>query len=104
VRLYRQADGFHPHGVEAIHIPVAIWAGAKDPIVKDDAELHTMFGPRADYRLVPNAGHFAWLAPCNAMLKGIAPEICADPPGFRRTAFLASFQQAAITFFRAKLK
>jgi predicted dienelactone hydrolase len=97
-------DGFYPHGVDAIRIPVTVWAGAKDPIVRDDAALHTMFGPRADYRLVPNAGHFAWLAPCNAMLNGIAPEICADPPGFKRAAFLTSFQQTAIAFFRAKLK
>lgn len=98
------ADGFFPHGVDAVTIPVSIWAGARDPIVKDDNELHTMFGSRANYHLIPDAGHFAYLTPCTAMLKSIAPDICTDPAGFNRTAFLESFRNAAITYFKDNLK
>ena len=98
------SEGFDPHGLDAVRIPVSIWASAKDTIVTDAALLHDQFGARAEYYVVPDAGHFAFLTPCNDWLKSLAPEICENPPGFDRAAFLTGFQKAAASFFKANLK
>jgi len=52
---------------------------------------------------VPNAGHFAFLAPCTLALAAVAPEICYDPEGFDRAAFHREFNPAVVTFFNGKL-
>jgi predicted dienelactone hydrolase len=98
------ASGFAPHGTDPVGIPVSIWIGTGDTIVPDATLLPSLFGTRADYRLVPNAGHFAFLTPCSDWLKSLAPEICQDKAGFDRAAFLTGFQQDAIAFFKAALK
>jgi predicted dienelactone hydrolase len=54
--------------------------------------------------VVPNAGHFSFLAPCTPMLRQYAPAIiCTDPAGFDRTAFHSEFNPAVVAFFKAKL-
>jgi predicted dienelactone hydrolase len=53
--------------------------------------------------VVPNAGHFAFLAPCTPALAAAAPEICRDPAGFDRAAFHREFNPAVVAFFKAKL-
>jgi predicted dienelactone hydrolase len=53
--------------------------------------------------VVPNAGHFAFLAPCTPALESIAPEICRDPAGLDRAAFHREFNPAVVAFFKAKL-
>ena len=58
---------------------------------------------KPEYHVVPNAGHFAFLAPCSAGLKSIAPDICRDPAGFDRAAFHREFNAAVVAFFKAKL-
>jgi predicted dienelactone hydrolase len=52
---------------------------------------------------VPNAGHFAFLAPCTPMAERYAAEICRDPAGFDRAAFHREFNPAVVAFFKAKL-
>jgi hypothetical protein len=49
------------------------------------------------------AGGFAYLAPCNEILQSAAAEICVDPKGFDRGAFLRTFQRQVIAFYRKAL-
>jgi predicted dienelactone hydrolase len=56
-----------------------------------------------EVHLVPRADHFAFLAPCNAALSRLAPQVCTEIPGFDRTAFHRDFNAAVIAFFRKQL-
>jgi predicted dienelactone hydrolase len=53
--------------------------------------------------VVPNAGHFAFLAPCAPALARVAPERCRDRVGFDRATFHREFNSAVVAFFNAKL-
>ncbi len=84
-------------------IPVQLWVSAEDAVVTDAASARHWLA-RADYHAVPGAGHFPTLAPCGTILATMAPEICSDPPGFDRVAFLAGFQRDVVAFFRRWLE
>jgi predicted dienelactone hydrolase len=58
---------------------------------------------KPEYHVVPNAGHFAFLAPCSQSMAITVPDICKDPRGFDRTAFHREFNAAAVAFFKEKL-
>ncbi len=98
------AAAFQPGGLAAVRVPVQLWTGGKDEIVPD-APLITALLPRPpDYHPVPQAGHFAYLSPCSELLSRSAPQICADPSGFKRVAFLRAFHRSIIAFYRERLK
>jgi predicted dienelactone hydrolase len=59
---------------------------------------------KPDYRIVRNAGHFAFLAPCSVDLAKRHSEICRDRPGFDRVAFHNEFNAAVLGFFREHLR
>ena len=92
----------HGFAAQNIHIPVQFWIGDKDEEVSDTITFPSRF-PGMDTHIIPNGGHFAYFAMCSAWLKSIAPDICADPPGFDRPAFLPQFQAGVIGFFKTKL-
>ena len=54
-----------------------------------------------EFRSVPNAGHFDFLAPCvdSTQLR----EICESAPGFDRDLFHIEFNEAIVAFFAARL-
>jgi predicted dienelactone hydrolase len=95
---------FQPAGLAAVKVPVQLWVGARDDVVTDASLVRTLLPTPPDYHLVPNGGHFAYLTPCNEMLAHSAPDICTDPPGFDRAAFLSGFQQSMIAFYRDQLR
>ena len=95
---------FKPDGLAGVKVPVQLWVAAKDEVVTDGSLVRTLLPTTPDYQLVANGGHFAYLTPCNEMLAKSAPEICVDPPGFDRAAFLKGFQQSIIAFYREQLK
>ncbi len=95
---------FQPAGLAAVKAPVQLWVAGEDEIVSNAALIRRLLPMPADYHEVRHAGHFAFLAPCSDSLAARAPEICRDPEGFDRAAFLHDFQQAAIAFFREHLQ
>jgi len=97
------SHGFVPNGLAGVHVPVQLWVGGQDDVVTDAAQLSTLLHPAPEGHLIAQAGHFAYLATCSPWLASIASEICRDPPGFDRAAFLLRFQHDVIGFFRAKL-
>ena len=97
---------FSPQSLGGIAIPVQLWRGSADEVLLHPwhAEaVHRALPAGHEYRVVPNAGHYAFLTMCSDVLRRNVPEICADPPGFDRAAFHEQFNKAVVTFFSEKL-
>jgi predicted dienelactone hydrolase len=97
---------FPPEGLAGIKAAIQLWRGDSDEILPHPNYAQTVYDrlpAKPEYHVVPNAGHFAFLAPCTPALAGIAPDICRDPAGFDRAAFHRDFNSAVVTFFKAKL-
>jgi predicted dienelactone hydrolase len=97
---------FAGDALKGVNAPIQLWRAAEDRILPHPwhAEVvRTGLPNPPDYRVVPNAGHFAFLAPCSPALAAQVPPICTDAPGFDRMAFHAEFNNAAIAFFSERL-
>jgi predicted dienelactone hydrolase len=97
---------FTPEGLSGVKVPIQLWRGDRDEILMHPYHAQNVYDGlpiKPEYRIVPNAGHFAFLAPCSAGLQSIAPDICRDPAGFDRAAFHREFNAAVVAFFKAKL-
>jgi predicted dienelactone hydrolase len=98
---------FSPDGLKNVRVPVQLWRADNDVVLPHPryAEAVRISLPDApDYHVVPNAGHFDFLAPCSNALALIAPAICASAIGFDRAAFHASFNAAVVGFLNKTLK
>ena len=97
---------FTPEGLAGIKAPIQLWRGELDEIVPHPRHAQNVYDgltTKPEYHVVPNAGHFAFLAPCTPALAKVAAEGCRDPAGFDRTAFHREFNSAVVAFFNAKL-
>lgn len=97
---------FAPAGLANVRQPVQLWRAADDRILPhpDYAEAVRRALPRPpETHVVANAGHFDFLAPCDANLAAHEPQICASAPGFDRPAFHQAFDRAVTDFFRRNL-
>lgn len=103
---------FEPNGLTNVHIPIQLWGSANDVVVADSAEVVRRLLPAApEYHLVANAGHFAFMRPCDWKLRAIigvltwfgTENICADPEGFDRERFHVEFNRSVVRFFSARL-
>jgi predicted dienelactone hydrolase len=97
---------FSAKSLSAVTVPIQLWRGDRDEILPHPNYAQTVYDRlpvKPEYHVVPNAGHFAFLAPCSQSLAAMVPEICHDPEGFDRTAFHREFNPAVVAFFKAKL-
>jgi predicted dienelactone hydrolase len=97
---------FTPQRLAGITVPIQLWRGDSDEILPHPFHAQNVYDSlpvKPEYHVVPNAGHFAFLAPCNASLAVMVPEICHDPAGFDRAAFHREFNPAVVAFFKAHL-
>lgn len=98
---------FSPEGLSKVTAPIQLWRGDSDEMLPQPRHAQIVYDglvAKPEYHVVPNAGHFAFLAPCTPMLRQYAPAmICRDPAGFDRTAFHREFNPAVVAFFKAKL-
>jgi len=97
---------FSLEGLSGIKVPIQLWRGDSDEILPHPNYAQAVYDrlrAKPAYHVVPNAGHFAFLAPCTPALASIVPEICRDPAGFDRTTFHREFNPAVVAFFSAKL-
>lgn len=97
---------FTSDSLAAIQVPVQLWAserGGDGVLPHDVASVDKYLRVEHEYRVVPNAGHFAFLTLCPPELATQLPEICNDAPGFDRAAFHRQFDADVLTFFRAHL-
>jgi len=98
---------FSPDGLKDVKVPVQLWRAENDVIVPHPryAEAVRLALPEApDYRVVANAGHYDFLAPCSDALASIAPAICTSSVGFDRAAFHVGFDSAVVKFFEKTLE
>jgi predicted dienelactone hydrolase len=97
---------FSKVGLENVTAPVQLWRAESDKITPDkwygDIVRDSLPTPPEDH-LVPNAGHFDFLAPCSDALAKLAPEICVSALGFDRAAFHRDMNEAVVAFFKAQL-
>jgi predicted dienelactone hydrolase len=93
-------------GLETVTAPVQLWRAEDDTITPNawygDTVKSALPQPPEDH-LVPNAGHYDFLAPCSEALAKVAPEICQSASGFDRAAFHKDMNKALIAFFKAHL-
>jgi predicted dienelactone hydrolase len=97
---------FAPDGLRKVKVPVQLWRAENDALLPQPryAEAVRLALPQApDYHVVPHAGHFDFLAPCDKAQAARSPDICASAPGFDRAAFHVHFNAAVVDFFRKTL-
>lgn len=98
---------FLPHGLDAVTIPVQLWRAEDDTVLPQpdyaDAARRALPKP-PEYHVVPNAGHYDFLAPCDSAMASQLPEICTSAPGFDRRAFHEEFDEAVVRFFLKTLE
>lgn len=93
---------FSPDGLKNVRVPIQLWRAENDVILPHPryAEAVRLALPRTpESHVVPNAGHFDFLAPCSSALASIAPRICTSADGFDRAGFHASFNAEVLSFF-----
>ncbi|MBB2180643.1 prolyl oligopeptidase family serine peptidase [Gluconacetobacter tumulicola] len=96
---------FDRAGLAPVTIPVQLWKAGRDAILPAPyyADVVRDNLPQApDFHLVPDAGHFDFLAPCIAA--AMSNPICASLAGFDRGAFHARFNDAVVRFFQTRLR
>jgi hypothetical protein len=71
--------------------------------VQSVASIREKLPAASDYHLVPNAGHWAFLAPCTQGQTKSNPRVCVDADGFDRTAFHREFNAAVLKIFNEYL-
>jgi predicted dienelactone hydrolase len=89
-----------------VKIPVQLWASelGGDGVLPHSVDIVDKNLPtKHEYRVVPNSGHFSFLAPCEPEMAAQIPYLCKDAPGFDRVAFHTQFNADALAFFRAQL-
>ena len=97
------APFFSADSFKGVKVPVQLWAserGGDGVFPHDVAAVDRNLPAKHEYRVVTNAGHFAFVPPCPP---AAAPEFCSDAPGFDRVAFHAQFNADVLAFFRVQL-
>jgi predicted dienelactone hydrolase len=98
---------FGAESFAAVNVPIQLWAsehGGDGVSPESVAAARKGLSTVDEYHVVPNAAHFAFLAPCLPALARELPEICTDRPGFDRVAFHRQFDVEVLAFFRKRLK
>jgi predicted dienelactone hydrolase len=98
---------FEKTGLANVRARVQLWRAAADhhqPNPWYEEVVRAALPAPPEYHVIPNADHYAFLAPCSAELAAAAPQICTDPPGFDRAVFHQSFNAEVVRFFSKTLR
>lgn len=97
---------FTKAGLSRVTVPLQLWRAEDDQILPDPFYASAVRAnlPRTpEWHVVPGAGHFDFLTPCNDQGRATAAAICASAPGFDRAAFHRDFDAKVVGFFKANL-
>lgn len=97
---------FTAASLKGIAAPVQLWRAEQDEILPSPYYVEPVrdrLAKRPEYHLVPNAGHFDFLPPCNPAMTASNPDLCVSRPGFDRAAFHTQFNREVVRFFRQTL-
>ncbi len=98
---------FTQASLAAISVPIQLWRAEQDVVLPQPwyvEPVRAALPKPLDYREVPNAGHFDFLAPCTPRFAAMAPPLCSSQPGFDRVEFHREFNAAVVDFFKVALK
>ncbi|AGB75268.1 MULTISPECIES: alpha/beta hydrolase family protein [Rhizobium] len=92
---------FTEQSLKAITVPALIYAAEKDRWLPP--RFHAAWIgqniPGAAYRVIPNAGHFAFMNTASVPIQTLDGDISDNPPGFDRTEFLKQLGEEIPAFF-----
>ena len=97
---------FGKAGLAKVRLPIQLWGAEFDhvlPLSDYASAVQADLPVTPEYRVVKNADHYDFLAPCTPALAKAAPEICVSRPGFDRAAFHAEFDREVVAFFDREL-
>jgi predicted dienelactone hydrolase len=97
---------FGADDLKDVTVPVQLWSsryGGAGVTLESVAIVDRKLQYKSDFHFVPNAAHWAFLAPCSAELAKASPRNCVDAPDFDRVAFHQQFNAAVVGFFRQHL-
>lgn len=97
---------FTPESFKQIITPIQLWAselGGDGITLQSVQSIRDLLPQTPEFHLVPNASHFAFIAPCSLQQARQVPEICADPPNFNRLTFHSQFNEQIVRFFNQTL-
>lgn len=98
---------FSPDGLDAVRVPVQLWAGGADknvPLASNAQMVRRLMDPPPEFHLVARAEHFSFMPPCGVIKPLLPPMLCNDPEGFDRADFHRRFNRDVVRFFDAKLR
>lgn len=98
---------FVPDGLKNVTIPIQLWRDEFDhhqPNPYYSEAVRKALPRPPEFHLVANADHYDFLAPCPDRLAQLAPNICAERPGFDRAAFHLKFNAEVVRFFERTLR
>lgn len=92
---------FTAASLAAIKIPTAVYAAERDRwlVPRFHAEWIAQNVPHAEFHMIPNAWHFAFMDRPGTPIQTADGDAAADPPGFDREALLARLRNELPTFF-----
>lgn len=97
---------FAPAELGLIKIPALVFSGDKDEelSIEDNAmTLAANLRPDTELEIVPEAGHFTFLAPCSPELIRATPALCVDREGVDRVALHQQINAEIAAFFAKTL-
>ncbi|WP_179187916.1 alpha/beta hydrolase family protein [Kiloniella majae] len=101
---------FDQSALKKVTLPLQLWSGTNDlnvPTKTNADQIFKSLPKAAEYHLVEDAGHFAFLSPCNPLLEKHNPKVwnmvCVDAPTFNREEFQEKFNEKVIKFFNKNL-
>jgi predicted dienelactone hydrolase len=100
------ATAFTAGSFASVKVPVQLWAserGGDGVLPQDVAAVDRNLPAAHEYHVVPDAAHFAFVAPCPPAWITDLPEICVDAGGFDRVAFHRQLDTDVLAFFRSHL-
>jgi len=92
---------FSSEGMTRVTVPIQLWQAENDDVAThhNTKAVREALPVAPEYHVIPNAGHFAILAPCSKRQAQAVPKLCNDADGFDRVAFHQKFNARIVKFF-----
>ena len=92
---------FSADGMKRVTAPIQLWRAENDELASrhNTKAVRDALPVEPEYHVIPNAGHFAILAPCTELQARAVPKFCKDANGFDRVAFHEDFNARIVAFF-----
>lgn len=92
--------------LEPVQVPVLLYSGDDDrtlQLEQNAGALQRRLPNPPEFRLLPGAGHFVFMAPCSAEMDAMLPQLCQDAEGVDRVAIHRQLNAEAVRFFTQTL-